>query len=50
MTLSHRLLDEGRSGCHLAKKPALTETLDAIRHRFGPEAIQRGLGTHRPWE
>jgi DNA polymerase-4 len=26
---------------------SLTQTLDAIRHRFGAEAIQRGLGTHR---
>ncbi|WPL17488.1 DNA polymerase IV [Thiorhodovibrio winogradskyi] len=24
----------------------LTETLDAIRHRFGAEAIQRGIGLH----
>jgi hypothetical protein len=32
------------------EEPTLTETLDAIRYRFGREAIQRGLGSHRPLE
>ncbi|EIC23883.1 DNA polymerase IV [Thiorhodovibrio frisius] len=29
------------------EEPTLTKTLDAIRQRFGAEAIQRGLSTHR---